>query len=122
MHPVFAQDERTRKFFAIQEVIEHVQRQDQIQFSVMLSRYFVEGRSYFASMLTITPGYVFDLKQTNDGFEGYFLFPKDIIHEEAQNDEVKPGVVKVHLKALLDDIFLIVGHDKSGNQIDLYNR
>ena len=115
-----AQDDRIRKFFAVQEMVGMVRQNEQILFTVMLKRYFIEGVPYPATMLKVSPGHTFDIEQINDGFTAFVLFPKNIVHQAARKNEIRDGVVKVSLKVLLDDIYMIVGHKKSGEQINLY--
>ena len=71
LNTVNADDNRTRKFFAVQEMVSMVQKNEDIQFKIMLRRYFIEGLSYSATMLTVSPRHTFDIVQTNDGFKAF---------------------------------------------------
>jgi len=118
---VFAQDDKARKFFAVQEMVNSVQKNENIRYTVMLKRYFIEGVPYSTTMMTVSPKHTFNIAQTNDGFEAFVLFRKEDIHKKAYKDnKVSEGVAKVKLRVFLDDIFLIVGHKESGEQINLY--
>jgi hypothetical protein len=121
LNPAFAQDDKARKFFAVQEMVNSVQKNEKIRYTVMLKRYFIEGVPYSTTMMTVSPKHTFNIAQTNDGFEAFALFRKEDVHKEAYKDnKAAEGVAKVKLKVLLDDIFLIVGHKESGEQITLY--
>ena len=117
----FSQDEKARKFFAVQEMVSSVQKNENIRYTVLLKRYFIEGVPYSTTMMTVSPKHTFNIAQTSDGFEAFALFRKEDVHKEAYKDnKVTEGVAKVKLKVLLDDIFLIIGHKESGEQINLY--
>lgn len=120
-NPAFAQDDKTRKFIAVQEMVNSVQKNEKILYTVLLKRYFIEGVPYSATMMTVSPEHTFNIVQTNDGFEALTLFRKEDVHKKAYKDnKAAEGIAKVKLKVLLDDIFLIVGHKESGEQIKLY--
>jgi len=115
-----AEDDRLKKFVAVQEMVSMVQNEE-AQFVVLLRRYFIEGREYRAFQLNVSPSHAEKLVQTNDGFEGYFMFPKEIIHQEAwAGHEINDDVVRVKLKVWLDDINMIIGIKRSGEQFNVY--
>ena len=120
LNSTLADETRLDKFLAVQEMVGMVQREE-AQFSVMLQRYFIEGREYFASLLSVSPAHTENMVQTNDGFEGLFLFPKEIIHQEAWvGNAVDDRVVRVKVKVRLDDIYMIIGWTRAGDQFSLY--
>jgi len=120
-NPTFAQDDKTRKFIAVQEMVNSVQKNEKILYTVLLKRYFIEGVPYSATMMTVSPEHTFNIVQTNDGFEALALFRKEDVHKKAYKDNKDAeGIAKVKLKVFLDDIYLIFGHKESGEQIKLY--
>lgn len=120
LNPAYCQENGLKKFLAVQEMVGMVQKEE-AQFVVMLLRYFIEGREYSSFQLNVSPSHVKNIVQTNDGFEGYFKFPKEIIHQEAwAGNEINDRVVRVKLKVRLDDILMIIGFKRSGEQFNLY--
>ena len=119
-NPATAENNRLKKFLAVQEMVGMVQREE-AQFVVMLRRYFIEGREYTAFQINVSPDHAKHLVQTNDGFEGYFKFPKEIVHQEAwKGNLINDRIVQVKLKVRLDDINMIIGLTRAGKQFSVY--
>jgi len=107
---VFAQNDSSRNFFIVQEMINNVQKDKKAFYLVMLTQYYVEGRPYHATTLNVSQDHTIDITQTDDGFEAFVIFPTDIVHEEAiRKGEVKGKLVKVKLKVYLSDIISVMG-------------
>ena len=115
-----ANDNQLKKFLAVQEMVNMVQKEE-AQFVVMLRRYYIDGREYRSFQLNVSPSHSKNMTQTNDGFEAYFMFPKEMIHREAWvGNEINDRIVRVKLKVMLDDINMIIGITRSGEQFNVY--
>jgi len=111
-----------RKSNAIKTMAELLATKNPPSFFVTLFKYYIEGQEYFSSGLTVSEGRTPNLTRTPTGFECDAYFPPEMVHPKAREGGrvQKNGLVKVRLKANLEDIHMIVMFREDGSQAILY--
>ncbi len=94
---------------AVEYLILSVSRGNPRRFAVMLSQYQIEGATYDASLFTVSPGHVSELRSSETGFRCRAMFPAESLakQDRAKATKVKPGVFQVKLTVEIAHVSLI---------------
>jgi hypothetical protein len=115
------EENRERKFRAVQEMIEMLNSLESSQFHVMLFKYYIDTEPYSTSALTVSHVCTPNIREAPNGFECDAFFPPEMLRsQEKEGKEEINGTIKVRLYVNLDDVVGICATAAKGETIPLY--
>ena len=107
--PYSVPEELAERFLQVQEMAAALRKPGAGSYMVMLTKYVIEGETYAASGLTVSPTATPNFAQTQTGFSCDAFFSPDLLTPSAlRGKTAQHGRVIVRLEASLEDIFMIV--------------